>query len=103
MIVIGAVVIYWALLPRAEVIVRIVNTRDVSAEYELKMDGDFLQHGYIPANQHVLQTFSVVLDSRGCEQHTISGAISRLGLRGEVYSETVTLCPGEETPVSLGD
>ncbi len=102
-VVIGAVSIYWALLPRAEVTVRIVNRHDFTAEYELWMDEELLLRGYVRANELVLETFSIILDSGGCEQHTFSLAINALGHRVRVYSETVTLCAGEETGLSLGD
>ena len=102
-IVIGAVSIYWALLPRADVTVRIVNQRDSAAEYDLRMDGELLLHGYVRVNEFVLETFSIVLDSGGCEEHTFSAAIGGFGFRPMVYSETVTLCPGVETGLSLGD
>lgn len=102
-IVIGAVSIYWALLPRAEVTVRIVNRHDFTAEYELWMDGETLLQGYVRANEFVLETFSIILDSGGCEQHTFSLSFSGLGVGRQVYSATVTLCPGGETGLSLGD
>ena len=103
MIVIGAVSIYWALLPRADVTVRIVNRGDFTAEYDLRMDGELLLHGYVRGHESVSETFSIVLDSGGCEQHTFSLAFSGLGAGRQVYSETVTLCPGRETGLSLGD
>lgn len=103
-IVIGAVSIYWALLPRADVTVRIVNRGDHTAEYELRMDGETLLHGYVRAHEFVQETFSIVLDSGSCEQHTFSVDFSGLGFWGrQDHSETVTLCPGVETELSLGD
>lgn len=102
-IIIGAVSIYWALLPRADVTVRIVNRGDFTAEYELWMDGEFLLHGYVRAHEFVQETFSIVLDSGGCEQHTFSLAFSGPGIGSRVHCETVTLCPGGEIGLSLGD
>jgi hypothetical protein len=100
---VGAVAIYWALLPaRATVTVQIVNTADVTVSFDLSMDGEFLLFGYIRANEYVGERFSIILDSGACEEHTFSVVFSGPMVGGYVHSETVTLCPGADIWLSLG-
>jgi hypothetical protein len=100
---VGAVAIYWALLPaRATVNVRIRNNGDYTVSYNLRMDGEFLLYGIVRASDSVMETFSIILDSGACEEHTFSVVFDGPMVGGMIDSETVTLCPGGETGLSLG-
>jgi hypothetical protein len=100
---IGAVAIYWALLPaRATVNVQIRNNGDYTVSYSLRMDGEFLLYGIVRASDSVMETFSIILDSEACEEHTFSVVFDGPTLGGHVDSKTATLCPGAEIWLSLG-